>query len=60
MNLLRLRQRELKRQMASYSSALLFGTPMAERDSECMGLLSQRSRGTLERSRNGFDARFVS
>lgn len=33
---------------------------MAERDSERTGLLSEGTRGTLERSRDGFDGRFVS
>jgi hypothetical protein len=42
------------------SGPLLFGAAMAERNSECTGLLSQGTRGTLERSRDGFDARFVS
>ena len=53
------RYRELTRQMSSYSSSLLFVAAMAERDSERTGLLSQGSRGTLERSRDGAYARFV-
>jgi hypothetical protein len=51
--------RELTRQMSSDSSALLFGAAMAERDSQRTGLLSQGTRGTLERSREGSYARFV-
>jgi hypothetical protein len=41
------------------SSSLLFGAAMAERDSEHTSLLSQGTRGTLERSRDGFYARLV-
>jgi hypothetical protein len=52
--------RESKRQTVSYSRSLLFGAAMAERNSECTGFLSQGTRGTLERSRDGFDARFIS
>ena len=39
------------------TSALLFGATMAEGNSERTGLLSQGTRGTLERSRDGFYAR---
>jgi len=45
--------------MSSYSSSLLFGAAMTEWDSERTGLLSEGTRGTLERSRDGFYARFV-
>jgi hypothetical protein len=41
------------------SGSLLFGAAMSERDSERTRLLSQSTRGTLERSRDGFYARFV-
>jgi len=41
------------------TSSLLFGAAMAERNSERTGLLSQGTRGTLERSRDGFYARPV-
>ena len=41
------------------SSSLLFGAAMAKRDSEHTGLLSQGTRGALQRSRDGFYARFV-
>jgi len=41
------------------TSALLFGATMAEGNSERTGLLSQGTRGTLERSRDGFYARPV-
>ncbi len=54
------RNRELKRQTVSYSRSLFFGAAMAERDSERTGLLSEGTRRTLERSRDGFDGRFVS
>ena len=47
-------------EMTGYSRSLLFGAAMAERDSEHTSLLSQGTRGTLERSRDGFDARFIS
>ena len=39
------------------TSALLFGATMAEGNSERTGLLSQGTRGTFERSRDGFYAR---
>jgi len=41
------------------AGSLLFGAAMAERDSERTGLLSQGTRGALERSRDGFYASFV-
>ena len=41
------------------TSALRFGATMAEGNSECTGLLPQGTRGTLERSRDGFYARPV-
>ena len=41
------------------TSARLFGATMAEGNSERTGLLSQGTRGTLERSRDGFYARPV-
>jgi len=43
-----------------FSGSLLFGATMAERDSEQPGFLSEGTRGTLERSRDGLDGRFVS
>ena len=45
--------------LQSYSSSFPFGAPMAERDSKRTGFLSQGTRGTLERSRDGLYTRLV-
>jgi hypothetical protein len=40
-------------EMTGYSRSLLFGAAMAEWDSKRTGFLSEGTRGTLERSRDG-------